>query len=251
MQSPTSTVALLLALSFGLFACGKDSKKKNDASTPAPGPDYSFVPDDSNSYYPDDHNCSQSQTGCDDDDTNQPRLNVVTLESWSYTNSGQVNRNQSGEACVQSLIASSGKVDLKLRNMDLRRENNGSGYAARCLMEAKVRYPKGWAFAIRRVNVKVDSNLRSGSTANFAGSYAIRGQRSVEFNRSINKQGSQTSSLETSVNNRDYAWSSCDGEGTLSFNTDLGINGNAANNSSLAVSSQSPYRIEIVWAKCS
>lgn len=251
MQTKTITASLIaIVLSFGLFACGKDSKKKKSPSTSAPNPEVGFNPVDQDPFSPDSSsdNCERSQTDCDANG-NVPRLTISSLQSWRYTDAGETG-SRSAESCVQSLNGSSGKIDIQLRNMGLRNESDGSGSAARCLMQAKVRYPKGWAFAIRRVNVKVQSTLRSGTTANFKGSYATLGSTSVEVNERISKQGSASTRIEKTVPNREFAWSSCDGESTLSFNTDLEVSRGNAGANQLEVSNDSPYQLEIAWARC-
>ncbi len=260
MKVQTISASAIIALALVIIGCGKDSNNKKSSIDPAPIPNNdSFFPEDQFGDNSDEFNgsCGQSQNGCNSD-SDSPRLTIVSSQSWRYTNANQARITESPESCIQSLSSSSNGVDLKLRNMEVRAESDRSGASARCLMQAKVRYPKGYSFAIRRVRLTVDTTIRSGASASFQGSYSAVGSTSVEMSRSINKNGTSSIVIEKSLNSSEYAWSSCDGEGTLSVNTTLKLQRNAtfsgvdpSSMGDITVSDEAPYRVEIVWAKCS
>jgi hypothetical protein len=180
-------------------------------------------------------------------------LRIVNKTSWlnpKFDASGRL-QNDDG-ACLESFTAgrknenSMASLDMILKNMKLTDD------AVRCLMQVRVAYTPGYAFAIRKVAAPVIATIPSNSQALFKGSYGIQGKNPVLMERTIEARYTEKSvRLEYSVADQDIVWSSCSGDATLRVDTKMSMDFNSSNqDGTIRIDSKSPYRMEIVWAKC-
>jgi hypothetical protein len=246
-----SFVAAALIPAFIVLACGTRKKEKNvpititdkssDSSDPA-GLD--------------------SPKKCTDDDVSQSQectsipfgeMRVQRTQSWlnpEYSHDG-VLQDDDGE-CLETYNVASLEdrarthLDVELKNMSLR--NN----AASCRIQMRVAYARGYAFAIRRVEVPLKSEIPVDSRAYFAGSYGIQGKKPLVMQKTLESRYSDKSlRLDHSVANQDIVWSNCSGQATVVVDTKLSMDFNGSGrDGDMRIEGSSPYRMEIIWAKC-
>ncbi|HET9236440.1 MAG TPA: DUF4360 domain-containing protein [Oligoflexus sp.] len=251
----TIMAAALIPACFA-FACGT---KKDEKKVPAVTLDQSS----------DSKTSLDSQKNCEDDDVGQNsdvsqnsgcnpavpvgELRIVKKSSWLNPQFDAGGRLQDDDGdCLDSFTAgrknenSMASLDMTLKNMNLKND------AARCLMQIRVAYTRGYAFAIRKVGAPVIATIPNNSQAIFKGSYTVQGKKPVLMERSIESRYSEKPvRLEYSVADQDIAWSSCSGDSTLRVDTKMSMDFNGGNqDGSIRIDSKSPYRMEIVWAKC-
>jgi hypothetical protein len=255
----TIMAAALIPACFA-FACGT---KKNEKKVPAVTLDQS-----SDSKNP---TSLDSDKKCDSDDMNQNQnddasqnqsctpavpvgeLHIVKKSSWMNPEFDAGGRLQNDDGtCLETFSAgrkndnSMASLDMILNTMNLKND------AARCLMQIRVAYTPGYAFAIRKVTAPVIATIPSNSQALFKGSYGIQGKTPVLMERSIEARYSEKPvRLEYSVADQDIVWSSCSGDATLRVDTKMSMDFNGSNqDGTIRIDSKSAYRMEIVWAKC-
>jgi hypothetical protein len=208
-------------------------------------------------------NQNDSQKKCDNDDVSQSQnciplvpvgeLRILQKSSWLNPEFGNNGRLQDDDGdCLEKFTASRknensmASLDMTLKNMSLKNDT------ARCLMQVRVAYTRGYAFAIRKVEVPLMTEIPLDSRAIFQGSYGIQNKKPVEMTRNLEPRFSDKPlRLDHSVADQDIAWSSCSGETTLRVDTKLSMDFNrSGQNGDIRIEGNSPYRMEIVWAKC-
>ncbi len=260
-----------------LVACGtKKDEKKVTPTAPADGAIINQSSD--NLKAPD---CSEQSPNQNDSCTTTVSEvgKLVILSQYSALNArvdGQGRWQDSQGACLETLTNGQvdanlkANLDLRLQNMSLKTNEIGFGQSARCSLQFSVAYKKGYAFAIRRLSVPLNSQIKSDSFAQFQGSYTIAGRSPVEIDQKLSNQNSNRPvRIAFSVTDQKMVWSSCSGRATLNFDSTLVMNftrqpatnserqeaEQAKQNGSLdhgdmQLNRSEPYRIEIVWAKC-
>jgi hypothetical protein len=180
-------------------------------------------------------------------------LRVLQKTSWLNPEFDAGGRLQNDEGdCLDAFTASlkdqnsTATLDLVLKNMGLK--NN----AVRCLTQVRVGFAKGYTFALRKVTAPIVSEIPEDARTSFLGTYGIQGKASFTMDRKLNPQYSgKAVRLEYSVANEDLVWSSCGGEATLRFDTRMLIDFNrSSQNADIRLDTRTPYRMEIVWARC-
>jgi hypothetical protein len=258
-------MALALIPACFAFACGT---KKDEKKVPAVTLDQSSDSRnpsslDSNKKCDSDDVSQNQSCVCENSDVSQNQncspavpvgeLRIVTKSSWLNPEFDAGGRLQDDDGtCLESFTAgrkndnSMASLDMVLKNMSLKND------AARCLMHVRVAYAPGYAFAIRKVAAPVIATIPTNSQAVFKGSYGLQGKNPVLMERSIESRYSEkTVRLEYSVADQDIVWSSCNGDATLRVDTKMSMDFNGGNrDGSIRIDSKSPYRMEIVWAKC-
>jgi hypothetical protein len=260
----TIMAAALIPACFA-FACGtkKDEKKVPavilDQSSDSKNP----TSLDSNKKCDEDDVSQNQSCVCENVDVSQNQsctpavplgeLRIVEKSSWlnpEYDAGGRLQDDDG--ACLESFRAgrknenSMASLDMILKNMSLKND------AARCLMQIRVAYTPGYAFAIRKVAAPVIATIPKNAEAMFKGSYGIQGKTPVLMERTIESRYSEkTVRLEYSVADQDIVWSSCRGDATLRVDTKMSMDFNGGNeDGTIRIDTKSAYRMEIVWAKC-
>jgi len=260
----TIMVAALIPACFA-FACGtkKDEKKVPAVTLDQSSDSRNPTSLDSNKKCDDDDVSQNQSCVCENGDVSQNQsctpavpvgeLRIVKKTSWlnpQYDAGGRL-QNDDG-ACLESFAAgrknenSMASLDMVLNSMRL---NND---AVRCLMQVRVAYTPGYAFAIRKVAAPVIATIPNNAQALFKGSYGIQGKNPVLLERTIEARYSEKPvRLEYSVADQDIVWSSCSGDATLRVDTRMSMDFNGSDrDGTIRIDSKSAYRMEIVWAKC-
>jgi hypothetical protein len=252
----TIMAAALIPACFA-FACGT---KKDEKKVPAVTLDQSS--DSKNPTSLDSKKCDSDDVGQNSDVGQNPgctpsvpvgELRIVNKSSWlnpQYDAGGRLQDDDG--ACLDSFTAgrknenSMASLDMTLNNMSLKNA------AARCLMQIRVAYTPGYAFAIRKVTAPVIATVPGNAQALFKGAYGIQGKTPVLMERLIDSRYSEKPvRLEYSVADQDIVWSSCSGDATLRVDTKMSMDFNGSNqDATIRIDTKSAYRMEIVWAKC-
>lgn len=204
-----------------------------------------------------------SQKTCDSDDVSQNQncypvvpmgeLRIMQETSWSNPTFDNAGRLQDDDgACLEEFTASRknensmASLDMTLKNMILKDD------AARCLVQIRVAYTKGYAFALRKVEVPLMMEIPQDSVAVFQGSYGIKGKNPVLMERNLESRYSDKPlRLDHSVADQDIVWSSCSGQTVLRLDSKLSMDfKRSGSTGDIRIEGKSPYRMEIVWAKC-
>jgi len=137
-------------------------------------------------------------------------------------------------------------MEMSLSRMELK------DAAARCRMQVRVAYKKGYAFAIRKVEVPLIGRIPVDARAVFDGSYGIQGRKSLVMRKTLeSRYTNKPLRLDHSVSDQDIVWSSCSGQATLMVDTGLSLNFSGSNqDGDLRIEGTTPYRFEVLWAKC-
>ncbi|MCX6130712.1 MAG: DUF4360 domain-containing protein [Proteobacteria bacterium] len=200
----------------------------------------------------------------DTDSMSIHKLYVKSQNSW--LNPRYNNRNQfigADGTCVDRVYSrpmntsNYSALDLAVRHLELGSQNRTYGRSARCLTELKLAYRPGYAFGIRKVSAPLYVNTSSGSTGYFKGTYNFYGNRALVVEHSMDSRfNGRAIRVEHRVSDRNIQWSNCSGQSTLVIDTALGMsfrdqhNGNWGNQSEMRLDTRTPYRLELVWAKC-
>ncbi|WP_141735363.1 DUF4360 domain-containing protein [Oligoflexus tunisiensis] len=203
-----------------------------------------------------------SPKNCTSDDVSQSQdclaipfgeMRVLRTMSWlnpEYSTDGDLEAHE-GDCLEKFTVASMDDkarttLDVKLSNMDLK-DN-----AASCRLQMRVAFARGYAFAIRRVEVPLKSEIPVDSRAFFAGSYGIQGKKPLVMQKTLeSRYSAKPLRLDYSVANQDIVWSNCSGQATVVVDTKLSMDFNGSeSNGDLRIEGNSPYRLEIIWAKC-
>jgi hypothetical protein len=235
------------------FACGT---KKNEKKMPV-----EVVKQSSDSLDPVDNNPNQKH--CDRDDVSQSQsclplipvgqLRIIKENSWLNPEFDRNGRLVDDDGpCLDQFTAgrkneySMAELTMRLKNMELKDQS------ARCSMQIQLAYTKGYAFAIRKVKAPIVADIPVEARAVFEGSYGIRGRKPVILEKSLTSRSSgQFLILETSVADQDIVWSSCSGDATLLVDTELSLESSRTSPAGdIRIAGNSPYQMEIVWAKC-
>jgi hypothetical protein len=235
-----------------VLACGT---KKDEKKMPV-----TVVDQSSDSTVP---TSADSLKKCDSDDVSQNQsclpavpvgeLRILQESSWSNPKFYSDGRLQDDDgACLEKFKAgarnenSIASLDMSLQNMNLKDD------VARCLVQIRVAYTKGYAFAIRRVAVPLMTEIPEDSLAVFEGSFGIKGKNPVLMERNLESRYSDKPlRLDHSVADQDIVWSSCSGQALLRLDTKLSMDfRRSGQTGDIRIEGKSPYRMEIVWAKC-
>ena len=254
-----STLGLCCLLALTTFACGKKSKKGGPAANQSgihlPGEGTSEYPGQNGSCWDSvsqNDACHQGNDNPGQSDGSVQNLVVVSTNSWRYTDEARNGSVDSTEKCAQALQVRGSQLDLSLNNMGLRSESNRSSISARCLVQAQVTYPRGWAFAIKRISAQVTTANKNSAQALFEGTYQIDRNAVIATTQTFNRN-SQNNLVEKNVATENLDWSGCDGQATIAMHTVLSMQSNsgaAYGTNSIGDMSVKDYRFEIVWAKC-
>ena len=267
MKNTTLVLCCLIAVS--ITGCGKKSKKggqpqTNQSGIQLPGqgnagngPGY---PGQNGSCW---ESVSQNGGGCNhgggndgggNADGSVQNLVVSSSSSWRYTDEATGGSVESAEKCLQGLQVRGSQLELGLNNMGLRNESSRNRASARCLVQAQVSYPRGWAFAIRKISAEVTTSSRTTVQARFEGTYQIDNNAVIAASRSIDRSGQATTSVQKEVGSEELDWSSCEGSATIAmhtvFNMQASSTGAGYGATYIGEMSVKDYRFEIVWAKC-
>ncbi len=235
-----------------VLACGtKKDEKKVPVEVVTVSSDSTVSPD------------QNSQKKCDSDDASQNQNCLPTIPvgemlvlnegSWLNPRFG-INDDFLGAdgSCLEKFTAarqnenSIAPLDVTLQNMKLKDD------AARCLVQIRVAYKKGYAFAVRKVEVPLMTEIPLDSQAAFQGSYGIKGKKLVEMERTLEaRYSNKPLRMDYTVADQDIVWSSCSCQATRVIDTkvSMALNGSASGGD-IRIEGKTPYRMEIVWAKC-
>lgn len=234
------------------LACGtKKDEKKMPVEVVDQSSDSTVSPD------------QDSQKKCDSDDVSQSQnclpsvpvgeMLILNQASWLNPRFGNDDDFLGADgSCLEKFTAARqnenaiAPLEVTLKNMNLKND------AARCLVQIRVAYKKGYAFAIRKVEVPLMTEIPLDSQAVFQGSYGIKGKKQLVMERNLeSRYSNKPLRMDYSVADQDIVWSSCSGQATLVVDTKLSMNFNGSVASGdIRIEGKSPYRMEIVWAKC-
>ncbi|HYX33043.1 MAG TPA: DUF4360 domain-containing protein [Oligoflexus sp.] len=178
---------------------------------------------------------------------------VIQQNSWlnpRFDDNGIV-QNHDG-ICLEKFTAG-GMNDVSLASWDMNLASmHLQDQAARCRMQIRVAYKKGYAFAIRRVEVPLMGQIPVDSQAVFDGSYGIQDKNPLVIQKTLETRYSDKPlRLDHTVADQNIVWSSCSGQSELRIDTALSLNSSGSgSHGDLRIEGSSPYRFEVLWAKC-
>lgn len=234
-----------------VLACGtKKHEKKVPVEIDQQSSD-STAPNHSNALCPT-NDVNQNQD-CHTSNLAEGEMLVMQQNSWLnplFNDDGSLQDHEG--VCLEKFTAvqadqkSLAWLDINLVHMNLKED------AARCRMQIRVAYKKGYAFAIRRVEVPLIGRIPVDSNAVFEGSYGIKGKKQLVMEKVLETRYSEKPlRLDHTVADQDIVWSSCKGLDTLVVDTGLSLDFSSSDQEGdLRIDGHTPYRLEIVWAKC-
>jgi hypothetical protein len=249
-MKPTIVAIFLIPACF-VLACGTNKKDTKDAA------EIDNQSDPSAPYQIESNlNCEDSphqSQNCSNFDESAVRIQVIQAKSWLNPRFRADGSLQTDDGiCLNKFMAS--KADdkaLTFLEMDLTRMELKNG-AAHCRMHVRVAYKKGYTFTIRKVEVPLMGRIPVGSSALFDGSYSLAGKKPLVMQRTVESgYSNKPMRLVHSALDHDTVWSSCSGQDTVIVDTKLSLNFNrSSQDGDLRIEGTTPYRFEVLWAKC-